>query len=391
LRGLPVTERGAKGPVLAKELEELLDRNVAFDPGSLSRNPGFSTGSSVREIVATLGDDGPADEVYVERIELRPQRLVWQFSADSVALISRLYQRSGQSEFEKRLPGPLVNWVFLDTSLWRWLVLLLLTVVLSALASILARGLLRLVRLLFSRVAFHLHAEFIEALVGPLRLIVIVVGFRAALEFIGPSALLRFYLGRGLSLLLAVGAAWLGMDLIDVATDRFRLRTAATPGDLRSSALPLMNKTVKIAIFVFAVTAILSSWGYDTTTVVAGVGVGGLAVALAAQKTIENLFGGMAVLSDRQVLVGDYCKFGDRTGTVEEIGLRSTRVRTLERTLVTVPNAQFSAMTLENFSRRDRTWFHPRLSLTRETSSAQIRHVLDAVSSVLASNNKVEP
>jgi len=131
-------------------------------------------------------------------------------------------------------------------------------------------------------------------------------------------------------------------------------------------------------------------FGRITTTVLAGVGVGGLAVALAAQQTIENLFGGVAVISDRPVLVGDACRFGDRTGTVEDIGLRSTRIRTLDRTLVTVPNAQFSSMTLENLSRRDKIWFHPRLSLTRDTSPAQIRQLLDSISSLLDSNPKVD-
>jgi MscS family membrane protein len=180
------------------------------------------------------------------------------------------------------------------------------------------------------------------------------------------------------------------MRLIDVVTDRTRFVLAADHGNLSSSVLPLVNKVIKIVIFVLMLTTILSNWGYNTTTVLAGVGVGGLAVALAAQKTIENLFGGVAVISDRPVLVGDTCRFGDRTGTVEEIGLRSTRVRTPDRTLVTVPNAQFSSMTLENLSRRDKTWFHPRLSLTRETSPAQIRYLLESISGLLASNSKVD-
>ena len=146
----------------------------------------------------------------------------------------------------------------------------------------------------------------------------------------------------------------------------------------------------KIVIFVLTVAAVLSNWGYNTTTVLAGVGVGGLAVALAAQKTLENLFGGVAVISDRPVLVGDTCRFGDRTGDVEDIGLRSTRIRTPDRTLVTVPNGQFSSMTLENLSRRDKIWFHPKLSLTRETSPAQIRQLLDSISRLLDSNPKVD-
>jgi MscS family membrane protein len=89
------------------------------------------------------------------------------------------------------------------------------------------------------------------------------------------------------------------------------------------------------------------------------------------------------MISDRPVLGGDLCRFGDRTGTVEDIGLRSTRIRTPDRTLVTVPNAQFSSMVLENISRRDKTWFHPRLSLSRETSPAQIRQLLDSISRLI--------
>jgi MscS family membrane protein len=209
------------------------------------------------------------------------------------------------------------------------------------------------------------------------------------MEFIDPSALLRLYLSRVLAFLLSISVAWAAIRLIDVATDRTRFVLAAEHGSLSSSILPLVNKMIKIVIVVLTVTAILSNWGFNTTTVLAGVGVGGLAVALAAQKTLENLFGGVSIISDRLVLVGDTCRFGDRTGTVEDIGLRSTRIRTPDRTLVTVPNGQFSSMTLENLSRRDEIWFHPRLSLSRDTTPAQIRQLLDSISGVLASNPKV--
>lgn len=134
----------------------------------------------------------------------------------------------------------------------------------------------------------------------------------------------------------------------------------------------------------------LSYWGYNTTTILAGVGVGGLAVALAAQKTIENLFGGISVITDRPVLVGDFCQFGGQVGTVEDIGLRSTRIRTLDRTVVTVPNSSFSTMTLENFSKRDRIWFHPTLHLHRDTHPEQIQQLMDAVAQILRDNPQVD-
>jgi MscS family membrane protein len=144
-------------------------------------------------------------------------------------------------------------------------------------------------------------------------------------------------------------------------------------------------------LFGIAVLFVLSAWGYNTNAILAGFGVGGIAVALASQKTIENLFGGISVISDRPVLVGDFCQFGGQTGTVEDIGLRSTRIRTLDRTLVTVPNSSFSTMTLENFSKRDRMWFHPTLHLRRDTEPEKIRAMMDAVQAILQKQPKVDP
>ena len=389
LRGLPAAQRAIEGPTLAKQLEQLLDRSAEFDAGSLSRNPEGDTGTGGREPVAAVLDNGRAYQLDLERVELRPNHPVWQFSSSSVNLIPQLYKLVGESAFERRLPDPLVSWTLLDTSLWRWLALVLLGALLTALSSLLSRGLLLLAHPLLHRASAYLHTELLEALAGPLRLLVAVAGFRVGIEFIDPSALLRLYLDRALAFLFSIGVAWAAMRLIDVATDRTRFVLADGHGNLSSSILPLVNKLIKIVIFVLTVTVILSNYGYNTTTVLAGVGVGGLAVALAAQKTLENLFGGVAVISDRPVLVGDICRFGDRTGTVEEIGLRSTRIRTLDRTLVTVPNGQFSSMTLENLSRREEMWFHPRLSLTRETSPAQIQQLLDSISGLLALNPKV--
>jgi len=135
---------------------------------------------------------------------------------------------------------------------------------------------------------------------------------------------------------------------------------------------------------------VLSAWGYNTTTLLAGLGIGGVAIALASQKTIENLFGSVAVISDRPVSVGDFCKFGSQTGTVEDIGLRSTRIRTLDRTVVTVPNGSFSTMTLENFDRRDKTLFHVTLNLRRNTTPDQVRTLLQSITKLLKDNPKFE-
>ena len=154
--------------------------------------------------------------------------------------------------------------------------------------------------------------------------------------------------------------------------------------------LPLVSRLVKLAVLLLAAAAVLSEWGYNAAAILAGLGVGGIAIALAAQKTIENFFGGVSVIGDRPVSVGDFCKVGDRMGTIEDIGLRSTRIRTLDRTLVSVPNAQFSSMTLENFEKRDKMLFHVTLNLRRDSTPDQVRIALSSIARILIDHSAVE-
>jgi len=193
-----------------------------------------------------------------------------------------------------------------------------------------------------------------------------------------------------LVLLFTLGVAALVMRIVDLISDQILSRMDARERALSYSVLPLGIRFIKICIFCVAVLFVLAAWGYNTNTILAGLGVGGLAVALAAQKTIENLFGGISVITDRPVLVGDLCQFGGQMGTVEDIGLRSTRIRTNDRTVVTVPNSSFSTMTLENYSRRDRMWFHPTLQLRRETTSSQVREMMDLLEQMLREHPMID-
>jgi len=126
------------------------------------------------------------------------------------------------------------------------------------------------------------------------------------------------------------------------------------------------------------------------STALAGVGIGTLAVGFGAQQTIANLFGGVSVLGDEVIRVGDVCKFGDRTGTVEDIGLRSTRVRTEERTLLAIPNGTVATINVENLSRRDKILFKTVLGLHTDTSAGDLRRVLSEIFRVVSDHPKIE-
>ena len=138
--------------------------------------------------------------------------------------------------------------------------------------------------------------------------------------------------------------AWCIVRLVDLFTNHLEQRFD-TPQQLASrTMLHLARRTANAAVLVFAVLLILQSWGYNTSTLIAGLGVGGIAVALAAQQTIANVFGGVSLVGDHPIRIGDFGKFGDVIGVVEDIGMRSTRIRTLNRTVVSVPNSNFAAL-----------------------------------------------
>ena len=133
----------------------------------------------------------------------------------------------------------------------------------------------------------------------------------------------------------------------------------------------------------------LSILGFEITTALAGLGIGSIALAFAAQKTLENLFGGISILSDEVIRIGEVCQIGDRQGTVEDISLRSTRIRTLERTELSVPNGELANMNVENISRRDQSLFRTKIGLQYDTSPAQLRALLAEIRSLLGQHPNV--
>nr|WP_247744409.1 mechanosensitive ion channel family protein [Ruegeria sp. R14_0] len=147
-----------------------------------------------------------------------------------------------------------------------------------------------------------------------------------------------------------------------------------------------MVKAIILAVLTVQVLEIL---GFDVTTTIAALGIGGLALALGAQKTVENLVGSVNVVADRPVEVGDFCKFGDISGTVEDIGIRSTKIRTPARTIVTVPNGTFASMQIENYAVRDQFLFNPKLSLRCDTSAEQVQRIISDIRSKLATSNNI--
>jgi MscS family membrane protein len=199
------------------------------------------------------------------------------------------------------------------------------------------------------------------------------------------------FLSALLSSLFIVAVTWLLLRVTDVLSSVVEARLVER-GEVGAKALvPPGRKFVKAIVVIFSFVAILSNFGFNVAALLAGLGVGGIAVALAAQKTIENLFGGVILYTDRPVRVGDFCRFGDKMGTVEEIGIRSTRIRTLDHTVITIPNATFSNMEIDNITARERIRLLAILTVRYETTPDQLRYILVEIRKLLYSHERIIP
>lgn len=180
-----------------------------------------------------------------------------------------------------------------------------------------------------------------------------------------------------------LAAAWVVMLVGSLVADVIISSPAIKPGSIDSQVVRMGARIVSAAIVLLILVEGARSQGVSVVGVIAGLGVGGLAVALAAQSTIENFIGSLTLYADRPVRVGDLCRIGDHLGRVEQIGLRSTRIRALDRSLLTIPNAEFSRAQIINLTQRDRILFRTTLNLSLETTSHQLQQVLSRVRELL--------
>jgi MscS family membrane protein len=394
LRGLPSDERD-RGPELARRLRVVLDRTIWVDLGILSDSN-----------AGTPNDGLPAWQDRIGEIEMKEgtvsllmQRVpragdgtrIWKIAAATVALVPALHAEFEPLWLEAWLPSVFFEEEVLGVELWKWLALAMLLTVASLISLLVAGTTTRLIGLILTRGHEGFDSRLVPLVRGPMRLALTVILFHLGRRPIGSPLAFNGALTILERVLFVVAAAWLVFRLIDLAVLALRTRAErrATQG-----VIPILlpgARLAKLSIVLIGVLGVLGTLGVNINAAVAGLGVGGIAVALAAQKTLENLIGGISLYADKPVSVGDFCRWGDQIGTVEEIGLRSTRIRTLERTVVTVPNAVLCQMELDNFMMRDRRLLRTTLQLRYETTPDQMRFILAKLRELLLGHPMVTP
>jgi MscS family membrane protein len=385
-------ERAFRGERLARQLHELMDDTFVGRVGAISDE---KTGSAQVDIpkdherIGVFRIDGNETNVDLVRVDDPSSGEIWLFSSQVVNSVPDLYDQIEGNQMESRLPGFLVTRRFLSTPLWRLIAFLLLipvSIMLAWLSVKLARGGLHI----WLRWRHQPELDNIPSLVKP-AVILLAVGFhQLGVYFLDIPLLVRVYYQRLCGLIIVAGFAWLIFQLINRWAERARVKALAGSGYRNGSIILLGQRILNVLVIVVAILIMLTILGFDTTTAVAGLGIGSIAIAFAAQKTLENLLGGISILGDQVIRVGENCRIGGREGTVEDISLRSTRIRTLERTELSVPNGELANMNVENISRRDKSLFQEKIGLRRETPPDLLRSLLEQMRALLEHDASVD-
>jgi MscS family membrane protein len=379
--------RGEQAEELAHQLAIVLNRRLPARLNSLSDKPEGSIPDPLRpdeDLVGTIPTANGDLDILVERVDRGKLGKIWLFSRKTLQTIPDVFPELTMSTVDKILPEFLVKNRLAEIPIFEWLALFVGMPFLYLLTGLVDRFLGLVVWAFRRHLLRNTNQQNSRILPPPLRLLLVALTIRWLLSAVGLPLLARQFWST-MALIISIAACvWL-LILVNGWGERYLVERR--PGLSGSAAvLRLIRRVIDGVILFTGLLFTLYHFGINPAAALTGLGVGGIAVALAAQKTLENVIAGISLIADQVVHVGDTLKVSDIVGTVEDIGLRSTRIRTPDRTLVCVPNGQIANMSLENFTARDRFWFHPMVGLRYETTPLQMRSVTAEVHKLLTTH-----
>lgn len=367
---VPESRRGSRGAILAAQLKEVLDRTRYIDVTEISDDPDAEPWSLK---VA----DG-------RRIELdRQEDGRWLFTASTVEgldlMVSEVEDQAVVEGVEKTVDSRLTsNWLrskapeslrrrILRLEGWQWIGILVLFVVGLVVGRLAVAILQGPAMLWLRRWAKDVDERLVRSALNPMGALAMVLVWWFGISWLRlPISVLGWYSGL-VDIVLILTAALTAYRLVNVLTDVMEKRAHKTVSRFDDLLVPMVRNALKVTVVVAAVVTLADTFDHDFTTILAGLGIGGLAVALAAQNTISNLFGSLTVLIDRPFQVGDWIVVGSAEGVVEEVGFRSTRIRTFYNSRITLPNSQLTSASVDNFGERQYRRWSTRLQVAYNT------------------------
>jgi MscS family membrane protein len=390
---MSAARRQTEGEQIASQLNAVLNNSKVFTGrvGIFTQAEGIpQEGIPLgRQKLGTMSSGDIEDDLELVRVSDPSAGKIWLISSDTLAKVPELYDQAEARQVESKLPGVLVKHQIAGMPLWQWLALLVAVPIAAGIGWILL-VLLEIPVRWWARRQGQVEIANWRSVSAPAWLLTVTVAHQIFTRYLGIPLLPRHYYFQFTTIALIVSVTWIVWRGVRWSLRRVRNRALARGHAGTGSLMLLGERILKAMIFAVGVMAVLGNLGFNMSTALAGLGIGGLAIGFGAQQTIANLFGGVSVLGDEVFRVGDVCRFGDRTGVVEDIGLRSTRIRTEERTLLAIPNGTVASINLENLSRRDKILFKTTLGLRPESKADHVRFVIAEFRRLLYSHPKVE-
>ncbi len=376
----------------ARELFVVLDARLPARVAQISDRPAGSRADLLypdRELVGAIPARRGAVDIYVQRSSRGRTAGLWLFPESTLAAIPTLFHEVTTDERRASLPAFLTRPGPAGLRLLDWIVLVAGIPLFLIGAALINRVMRLLLRPAWRRLGREDSAPR-DTLPMPARLLLLALAGRWVVSSLPLALVARQFWSGAAGIIAIVSVVWLFILLNGEIEDVLRRRLPRAESGAGSALLRVLRRVVDVAFVLAGFFVVLWRFGIDLTPAMAGLGVGGIAVALAAQKTLENVIAGASLIFDQAVRVGDYLRVGTIEGTVDHIGLRSTRIRTPERTIVTVPNGQIATLSLETVSTRDKYWFHPDVRLRYDTTPQQLHAVLQGIRALLASQPSVD-
>ncbi|MBK0371114.1 mechanosensitive ion channel family protein [Flavobacterium agrisoli] len=379
---------------IVKSFERLLDNNGYIFPMSLISNKETGRAEDDLEpgtdLVGTLTINKETVNLYVSNQSANEAPPLWLFNAETVNSIAQI-NTDDVTFLEKTLPNNLKEKKLGGVPIGHWLAVLII-VLIAFLIAMSCTFLIGYSVVFFSKAKHKARVQaVVDAFSLPLQLYLAVWIFVYISQQVGISIIVRqrfSYITITIGIVALLILLWRLIDVLGtLSKKRMTLQSRASA----LSAILFLQRASKVAIVTLGIIAILGVLGFDLTGWIAALGIGGLALALGAQKTVENFVGSVTLIADQPVRIGDFCQIGEVKGTVESIGMRSTILRTAQRTIITIPNGILAASQIENFAYRDHFLFNPAFTFRMETTSAQLQFLLVELRALLYAHPKVNP
>ena len=374
------------GAELARRFNVVVQRGTWVYVDHLVDDPAGASNDNLpddRDSIGIIRDKGEEIRLLLQKVPRGDGVSIWKVSNSTASLIPELYKTYGYSESVEKLRQTVPDVNFLGYPLFKWVIVLA--------TGLLAYGVVFLIAILIRRVFSAPDSPsrrpVHQFLVMPFGFWIVILSIHWVVSTLGHSTAVEVW--ERVSPIPILVTVWLLYASLNLVRDLYaaHLHNNGRPGAI--VLLHPVGNALKILVAVFAIVIYLDKLGVNIATLLAGLGVGGIAVALALQKPMEDMLGALTLYTQQPVRVGDFCRVGGSTGTIEEIGLRTTRLRTLADTLVALPNHQLVNQAIDNISARGNIWYHQVLSLRYDTTPEQLRQVLQGVRDLLNSHERV--